>query len=82
MRNLLLPRTRFRSCLLTLAIGFSVCGCGGNSNEDEYNRTAAPAKPAEAQKVSERRSERRNQSKIEQKYEAKSQAVAEKEANR
>lgn len=57
-------------------------GCGGNSNEAEFARTAPPGIPSENpnESVAERRSRTRRVTKQEEKIEARNKAIAEKRA--
>jgi hypothetical protein len=67
------------SLLLCVAPGL---GCGGNSNEAEFARTAPPGIPSENpnETVAERRARTRIVTKQEQKLEARNKAAAEKRA--
>jgi hypothetical protein len=60
-----------------------VClGCGGNDNEREFARTAAPGLPSDhpGESVAERKARTRIVTKSEQKIEARNKAAAEKKA--
>jgi hypothetical protein len=44
-----------------LSLGSLASGCGGNPNEDEYNRTTSPGTPAEPESVAARKARTSNQ---------------------
>jgi hypothetical protein len=73
------PVRAFAALLLCTYPGF---GCGGNSNEAEFARTAPPGVMSENpnESVAERRSRTRIVTKSEQKLEARNKAAAEKRA--